>query len=119
MPFDRNVSTLRDILRNIELAEHFVAGVDRADFLTDLRTIYAVIRCLEIISEASRRLREDLKERHPTIAWRQMAGAGNIYRHNYEDVIAHQVWDTVQLPLPSLRDAVQDELARHAGKPDP
>jgi uncharacterized protein with HEPN domain len=45
-----------------------------------------VTRCLEIISEASRRLPDGLKARHPAIAWKEMAGAGNIYRHDYEDV---------------------------------
>jgi uncharacterized protein with HEPN domain len=59
--------------------------------------VYAVTRCLEIISEASRRLSDALKQRHPEIARRQMAGAGNIYRHNYEDVAAQRAWDTVQV----------------------
>jgi uncharacterized protein with HEPN domain len=47
----------------------------------------------------------------PIIAWKGMAGAGNIYRHNYEDVAAKLVWDTVQLALPPLRDVVARELA--------
>jgi uncharacterized protein with HEPN domain len=55
-----------------------------------------VTRCLEIISEASRRLPDDLKARHPAIAWKQMAAAGNIYRHDYEDVAASYVWVTLQ-----------------------
>jgi uncharacterized protein with HEPN domain len=78
----------------------------------DTRTVYAVIRCLEIISEASRRLPTDLKARYPSIAWKEMAGAGNIYRHEYEDVAAKLVWDTVQLALPPLRDVVASEIAR-------
>jgi hypothetical protein len=53
--------------------------------VADPRTVYAVTRCLEIISEGSRRLPDDLKARHPSIAWRDMAGAGNIYRRDYED----------------------------------
>ena len=64
-------------------------------FVGDVRTVYAVIRCLEIISEASRRLPDDLKARHPSMEWKKMAGAGNIYRHNYEDVASQFVWDTV------------------------
>jgi uncharacterized protein with HEPN domain len=62
-----------------------------------------VTRCLEIISEASRRLPDDLKARHPSIAWREMAGAGNLYRHDYEDVAAQYVWGTVRRALPPLR----------------
>jgi uncharacterized protein with HEPN domain len=67
---------------------------------------YAVTRCLEIISEASRRLPDELKARHPAIAWREMAAAGNIYRHEYEDVAARRVWLTLTMSLPLLQEAV-------------
>jgi uncharacterized protein with HEPN domain len=89
MPSKASIAPLRDILHHIDLAVEFVAGSDIASFRDDARTIYAVTRCLEIISEASRRLPEDLKARHPSIAWQQMAAAGNVYRHEYEDVAAH------------------------------
>jgi uncharacterized protein with HEPN domain len=115
MPSDADVTALSDILHHIELATRFVQGFDRAAFLDDVRTVYAVIRCLEVISEASRRLPEELKARHPTITWRQMADAGNVYRHDYEDVAAQYVWDTVQRALPPLRVVVEQELARNMG----
>jgi uncharacterized protein with HEPN domain len=112
MPSRVDERSLRDILFHIDLATEFVAGFDRDTFKNDLRTLYAVTRCLEIISEASRRLPDDLKMRHPAIAWKQMAGAGNVYRHDYEDVAAQFVWDTVQRALPSLREVVELELSR-------
>jgi uncharacterized protein with HEPN domain len=114
MPSDAADAALRDILRHIEIAGQFVAGFNWAAFHGDLRTIYAVTRCLEIISEASRRLPDELKARHPSIAWRQMAGAGNVYRHDYEDVAAQYVWDTVLRALPLLRSVIENELARGA-----
>jgi uncharacterized protein with HEPN domain len=101
MPSRTTEAALRDILYHIELATEWVAGFDPDTFKSDLRSGYAVTRCLEIISEASRRLPEALKARHPAIAWKQMAGAGNVYRHDYEDVAAQFVWDTVQRALPS------------------
>jgi uncharacterized protein with HEPN domain len=112
MPFSRIDTALRDILHHVDLATSFVAGFDRSGFIDDSRTVYAVTRCLEIISEASRRLPIDLKTRHPAIPWRQMAAAGNVYRHDYEDVAAQYVWDTVQLALPPLRAVIEQELAR-------
>jgi uncharacterized protein with HEPN domain len=114
MPSRAEERSLRDILFHIDLATEFVAGFDRDTFKKDLRTLYAVTRCLEIISEASRRLPDDLKARHPAIAWKQMAGAGNVYRHDYEDVAAQFVWDTVQRALPSLREVVEVEITRQA-----
>jgi len=111
MPSKASIAPLRDILHHIDLAVEFVAGSDIASFRDDARTIYAVTRCLEIISEASRRLPEDLKARHPSIAWQQMAAAGNVYRHEYEDVAAHFIWETVQRDLPALRTVIEQELA--------
>jgi uncharacterized protein with HEPN domain len=103
---------LRDMLHHIDLAANFSAGLDRASFKHDIKTVYAVTRCLEIISEASRRLPDDLKARHPAIGWKQMAGAGNIYRHDYEDVAAEFVWETVERALPPLRAVIEVELKR-------
>jgi uncharacterized protein with HEPN domain len=106
---------LNDILENIALAHSFVGGLDRAAFCVDTLRVYGVTRCLEIISEASRRLPDDLKARHPSIAWREMAGAVNVYRHDYEEVDADEVWVTVQDHLPLLRIVVDRELADMGG----
>jgi uncharacterized protein with HEPN domain len=60
-------------------------------------------------------LPDELKGRHPSIRWRDMAASGNIYRHEYEDVAAHAVWDTLTLHLPPLRDVVSRELKALGG----
>jgi hypothetical protein len=57
--------SLSDILFNIDLAHSFAQGFDYERFLADTRTFYAITRCLEIISEASRRLSPEIKGRHP------------------------------------------------------
>ncbi len=110
MPSDPTDRALRDILHHIDLAKSFVEDLDREAFKADLRAFYAVTRCLEIISEASRRLPNELKARHPTISWKQMADAGNVYRHDYEDVAAQLVWDTVQRSLPPLKLVIETEI---------
>jgi uncharacterized protein with HEPN domain len=115
MPSDP-AAPLRDILHHIDLAQSFVAGLDEATFVRDLRTHYAVTRCLEIISEASRRLPPALKDRHSSIPWKRMAAAGNVYRHDYEDVAAQYVWETVQSELPPLKAALEEELLRLGGR---
>jgi uncharacterized protein with HEPN domain len=76
-----------------------------------MRTFYAITRCLEIISEASRRLSPEMKARHPEIPWRKVSGSGNIYRHEYEDVAHRLVWGTVHEFLPALRVMAKAELA--------
>jgi uncharacterized protein with HEPN domain len=111
MHSDAENQVLGDILHHIVLAQHFCEQQTLQSFCDDTMRVYAVTRCLEIISEASRRLSAALKARHPSIAWREMAGAGNIYRHEYEDVAARRVWETVQLALPPLRAVIEQELA--------
>lgn len=92
-------------------AASFVLDHTEATFGDDRKTFLAVLRCLEVISEASRRLPDDMKSRHPDIPWRQMAAAGNVYRHDYDGVTEPQVWQTVTLALPRLRAAIEQELA--------
>jgi uncharacterized protein with HEPN domain len=109
MPSDA-AAALKDMERHIHLANQFVLGMDYTAFESDTRTVFAVIRCLEIISEASRRLPDTLKVRHPSIPRKDIAGAGNIYRHEYEEVAARLVWDTVQLALPELQAVIAQEI---------
>jgi uncharacterized protein with HEPN domain len=112
MPSDTDSATLRDILYHIELAERF--GQDRSFGRLrddDMMPLYPITRCLEIISEASRRLSDDFKARHPQMPWREMAAAGNVYRHNYEDVLPRRVWKTLHQDLPPLRSIIEQELA--------
>lgn len=115
---DSATAALRDIAHHIDLATHFAEGFDYEGFVDDPRTVYAVTRCLEIISEASRRLPDELKVRHQAIAWKDIAGAGNIYRHDYEDVAAQHVWDAVQIDLPPLRAVIEQELSALDPPPD-
>ncbi len=110
MPSDHTERALRDILHPIDLAQRFVEGLDREAFKADVRAFYAVTRCLEIISEASRRLPNELKAKHSGISWNQMASAGNVYRHDYEDVVAQLVWDTVHQALPQLKFVIAAEI---------
>ena len=117
MPSDPEATRrwLNDIRHHIAMAQTFVEGMSYDAFRGDLRTTYAVTRCLEIISEASRRLPGELKARHPSIAWKNMAGAGSVYRHDYEDVAVSFVWVVLQDHLPPLRIVIEQELAALGG----
>jgi uncharacterized protein with HEPN domain len=95
MPSEKERGALGDMLRHIDLAERFAQGLDHEALSKNLQALYAVIRSLEIISEASRQLSDELKARHPDIPWRAMAAAGNFYRHDYEDVTPRRVWQNL------------------------
>jgi len=111
MPSKSPGKALSDIARNIDAISAFVEGMSFDEFLADQKTCYAVLRALEIISEASRRLPESIKEKHPSIDWRAVAGAGNICRHDYDSVDDARVWHTIRHELDSLKNATAAELA--------
>ena len=97
---------------NAQAAESFVAGLTFDAFAADKRTNYAVVRCLEIISEASRRLSEGTRRRYPEVDWREIADAGNFYRHSYHRVALDIVWRTVNERLAEVVAACRAELSR-------
>ena len=78
---------------------------------TERRKQWLVERGLEIISEASRRLPEAMKARHPIIPWSKVAGIGNVRRHDYEDVAYDVLWRVVHDDLPTLERVCREELA--------
>ena len=79
-------------------------------FRADQRSIYAVTRCLEIISEATRRLPDEMIARHSSVPWAKIRGAGNVYRHEYDDLSAGVLWATVEDALDGLGAAVTIEV---------
>lgn len=90
----------------------FVAGLDLEAFKSNRLLFYAVVRALEIVSEASRKLTPKLKAKHPSINWQQIADAGNVYRHMYGLVKPTRVWETVRDHLSVLLSVVRNELAQ-------
>jgi uncharacterized protein with HEPN domain len=74
-----------------------------------------VTRALEMISEASRRLPDDLRDRHPELPWRSIRD-GNFYRHQYDNVAASYVWETVTVHLPPLLAAAVVEIKALEGE---
>jgi uncharacterized protein with HEPN domain len=111
MPSKNPAQRLADIIDNVDAIQGFTADLDFPAFRADRKTVYAVVRALEIISEASRRLPDDLLRRHPGIDWAAIAAAGNVYRHEYEAVDEALIWHTAQHGLAVLRKVAEEETA--------
>ena len=107
---DKVPRRLLDIVENVDAALKFVADLNYEQFAMDNKSQYAVIRALEIISEASRHIPDDIKAKHPEIPWRAVRDAGNAYRHAYLSVTLEVVWETVTRDLEPLRNAMIAEL---------
>ena len=74
---------LKDIVENIELSQRFTDGMTFETFISDDKTKYAVVRCLEIIGEATKRLPYNLRRQHPNIPWKSMTGTRDVMAHDY------------------------------------
>jgi len=98
---------LRDILEHAEKAQGFLAATPSVEeFRKDERTLFAVIRALEVIGGAAKRIPEDLRQQHPEVPWRGMTGMRDKVTHGYFGVDAEVVWRTVREDLPPLRKAI-------------
>jgi uncharacterized protein with HEPN domain len=103
---------LEDILAAIEKIAGFVAGFSQDEFARDAKTFDAVLRNLEVIGEAAKRLPEDVRSKSPQTEWRKIAGLRDILVHQYSAVNVDIVWDVVQNKLPALRQQVRQILHR-------
>jgi uncharacterized protein with HEPN domain len=91
-----------DILIAAQRIQTYMAGIDRATFDRDLMRQDAIIRRIEIIGEATRRLSPEFRANHPEIPWQDMAGMRSRLIHNYDEVSLNLVWDVLQYDIPSL-----------------
>jgi uncharacterized protein with HEPN domain len=108
---------LLDILENIDAAREFAGSLSASEFSAERMRIYAAVRALEIVSEASRHIPDEIKARFPGINWRAIKAAGNVYRHVYSAVSSEVIWETIANDLPSLAAAISEELKRLGHKP--
>jgi uncharacterized protein with HEPN domain len=97
------VDYLKDILDSIEKAEQFAEGMDFMSFSTDTKTLFAVIRALEIIGEASKKIPEPVKLRNPELPWREIAGIRDILIHEYFGLNTKVIWKTLTEDLPKVK----------------
>jgi uncharacterized protein with HEPN domain len=102
---------LRDIVDAIGYIWVDLDQVTLESFAADRQKRWQVERGLEIVSEASRHLPEDMKVRHPEIPWRKVAGIGNVLRHEYIRVAADVLWRVVQDDLGLPGKVCRAELA--------
>lgn len=110
MTSGRTRDLLTHILEAAEQARTYVAGLDKATFLSDKRTQQAVIMNLVIIGEAAARLAEEdpgLVVDHPEVPWKSMRGMRNRIAHGYFELDPGIVWDTVHVALPDLIERIR------------
>jgi uncharacterized protein with HEPN domain len=97
---------VKDISESIEDAEEFVKGYEFEDFKKDKKTVYAVIRAIEVIGEAAKKIPKPIRDRYPDVPWKEMAGMRDKLIHEYFGVDIEVLWKTVQQDLPLLKSLI-------------
>jgi uncharacterized protein with HEPN domain len=106
-----------DILDAMDKAEILLTDVTYDQFIGDFRIHYAVVRALEIIGEATKRLPSSLREEYPTIPWRGMAGMRDRIIHGYDMMDYEIVWNTVKDVIPRVQPLLKQIQVDYGEKP--
>lgn len=97
-----------DYARDIQA---FVAGMDAQAFAEDRKTQYAVLRALEVIGEAAKRVPPETQVRFPDIPWRQIIGMRNVIAHDYLGIRLSRVFETATVFIPQLVNRLPEMIA--------
>lgn len=106
-----HLDLLNDMRDSAAKARAFVVGMDFAGFAGDDKTVYAVVRALEIVGEAAKRIPDDIRSQAPSLPWRSMSGMRDKLVHDYVSVDVEIVWRTVAEDLPDLETKIAALIA--------
>lgn len=102
---------LDDILESIELIQKYTADVTEDKFRKSVDIQDAVIRRLEIIGEAVKHIPDEMRKKYPDVPWKKIAGARDIFVHEYFGVRLERIWSTITNDLPPFKKQVRKLLS--------
>ena len=106
---------LNDIASYTDDAISFIEDLTYKEFIADRKSLYAVVRCLEVIGEATSQVPKKIRDKSPDMPWVEMKGLRNRIAHEYFGINNKIVWNTVKHDLPTLKPLIS-ELLKQAMK---
>lgn len=104
---------LHDIIDAINSGMEFIEGMKYDEFAKDAKTVYAVIRAIEVVGEAVKNIPDRVRNEYPDIPWRNMAGMRDKLIHAYFGVDMKRVWKAMKEEIPPLKSTFEKILAVH------
>jgi uncharacterized protein with HEPN domain len=102
--------TIQDILDSIDEIYVFIGQMSREEFLNDRKTVKAVLRNLEIMGEAGKKIPPPLRDKYPDIPWKKMTGLRDKLIHEYFGVDLEIIWQLLKEELPGILHPIQEML---------
>jgi len=110
---------LYDMIENMKMAEDLTSGIEYQTFIADKTRHYAVLRCIEIIGEASKHITDEIRSANPLIPWKEMAGMRDKVIHFYMGVDFDVVWQVVTVATRSCEKKLNRYLIKWKNDPNP
>ena len=93
---------LNDMIEAADMVASFIEGITKDQFLSDKKTQFAVVRALEIIGEASKKVPESIRTYYPDLPWKEIGGMRDKLIHDYFGVNDEVVWETSVNDVPVI-----------------
>jgi len=102
-----DIDLLEDILICMEKIQTYVDGVTYDQFKNDSKTQDAIVRNIEVIGEAVKKLSDAFKTRYPSLPWKEIAGTRDRLIHGYFGVNIDIIWEIATIDIPKLKSDVE------------